>query len=247
MISSAVVSHGTNNATEGQEYYTDEEELARETFTEWTQQKGRSYKKRKAESSPETQQAITSKTKQGEKGKDQKQEIINEQSMAGCSISSKKTTGKINKFPPFNLINVNCYNVIKEIIQMLNKEPAPKIVKGAEGKYKINVYNEEDFREMPYILEKKGIEWFNYENKHEKPNKVVMRGLDGSIDVEKIKIALIEMGFKMIEVSNIQVKKDDCHNAGNKIMIKAPLHMLTFKKTKTSRKSLILNIFYILR
>lgn len=133
-----------------------------------------------------------------------------------------------------------------EIIKWLNKEPAPKIVKGVEGKYKINIYNEEDFRTLPNILEEKGIEWFNYENKHEKPNKVVMRGLAGSIDDEEIKTALIELGFKIINVLNIQIKKNDRHNEGKKIMIKAPLHMLTFDKDDKEDIKKIFDIKHIL-
>lgn len=62
-----------------------------------------------------------------------------------------------------------------EIIEVLDKEPAPVITKDA--KYKINVYSNEDFKAMTNILEKKGIEWYNYENKSERLNKVIMRGL----------------------------------------------------------------------
>lgn len=100
---------------------------------------------------------------------------------------------------------------------MLSKEPVPIITKKTEGKYKINVYSEEDFRTLLNILEKK--EWFNYENKSERPNKMMMRGLDGLIDTEDIKQALTEMGFNIINVSNIHIKKINPRNSGEKIKI----------------------------
>lgn len=77
------------------------------------------------------------------------------------------------KFPSFNLVNVKEYKTIIEIIETLNKEPSPKIIKGSEGKYKIIIHNAEDFRAMLKILEKKAIEWFNYQNRNDRPIKVV--------------------------------------------------------------------------
>lgn len=46
---------------------------------------------------------------------------------------------------------------------------------------------------MPDILEKKGLEWFNYQKKNDGPIKIVIRGLDGSVNTEDIRLALIEM------------------------------------------------------
>lgn len=83
---------------------------------------------------------------------------------------------------------------------------------------------------MPDILARKGLEWFNYQNKNERPIKVVMRSLDVSVSTEDIKLALIEMSYKVIDVFNIQIKKEDSKPKGEKIKVKAPLHMLTFEK-----------------
>lgn len=209
----------------------------------WSLQKKRSLKKRKAVSSPEYL-AELDKVDKPERRK------ITQNEEQGITISPSTSAGKVAdkkrvKFPPFNLINVKEYNIIVEIINILSKEPAPIITKGAEGKYKINVYSEVDFRTLSNILEVKGIEWFNYENKSVRPNKVMMRGLGGSIDTEDIKLALTEMRFNIIDVSNIHIKKINPRNIGEKIKIKAPLHRLTFSRDEDLKKIFdIKNVLY---
>ena len=80
-------------------------------------------------------------------------------------------------FPPFTLMNITDPAVVMDIVKTMSKQHTPVIQKGKEGRFKINVYTDEDFRRMPNILETRGIEWFNYENKNDQPIKVVMRGL----------------------------------------------------------------------
>lgn len=66
---------------------------------------------------------------------------------------------------------------------------------------------------------------------------------------QRIKLALriaIEKGYRIIDVSNIQIKKEDSKTIGKKIKIKALLHMLIFEK-EDIKKSLILNVFSILK
>lgn len=95
---------------------------------------------------------------------------------------------------------------------------------------------------MSNILEKKSIEWFNYENKIERLNKVT-RDLDGSVDAVEIKSALTEMDFNIIDVSNVPIKKDNSCNVGEKIKIKASLHMLTCDRNEDLKK--MFDIVYV--
>lgn len=119
------------------------------------------------------------------------------------------------------------YITLLEIIKELHGSPRPVIIKGSEGKYKVNFYNDADFRAMQHILEEKHMKWFTYENKNERPIKVIMRGLDGSINFENIKIDLASMGYTILNVSNIEHKKSDPNNQAIKIKVKALKKVMT--------------------
>lgn len=183
------------------EYETDEEDLARET--EWVRQKSR--KKRKLNTTLSPQQGS---------GSDQ-------------PPKGKTNVKKIPLPPPIVIENILEYqklydllssNVAKDsfVIKMLNAESV-----------KVNANNDEAYRAITKLLSKENHLWHSYENKQDRPIRVMAKNLHLSCQPVRIIEDLILQGYKI-------------HDAVNKLSwrSKTPLNMfmLSFHKEEDINK-----------
>lgn len=186
-------------------YETDEEELAKET--EWIVQKNRA-KKRKKPNSPELVQSNPTPSVA-------KQQVRVE------------TNLPINRRPPPIIINFSeNYNQLVQNIK--------KVIKGnfnirtaSQNVFKITTYDSTDYRQLTKHLSETNIAWHSYENKQERPIRVLAKYLPSTCEPEAIILDLKNKGFQII-------------NAINKFQYrtKAPLNMfiLCFEHTENVNK-----------
>lgn len=193
------------------EYSTDEEELARET--EWIVRKTR--KKRKANTSPETspqqyQQQQSSTSKQPEKNLDVKKPPVP---------------------PPINVVNIENYEQLLQLIYKANVKH--NITAMNNGIFKVNVPDDDQYRRLIAVLRQEEKEYFTYENKQDRPLKVMARGLHPTCPPSMITEDLNSKGFKITQVTNI-MKKEKKDNTVTKKPL--PLFMLSFDKSEDCKK-----------
>lgn len=189
---------------ENVEYHTDEEELARET--EWIRVKNRERKRKRMDTS------ITPP-----KNKNENERNISDSQQ----IVSKKT-----KLPP--PIVVDGIKNFHELHEQLNS-----IIEGFQIKIinneviKINVRDSDSYRLVIKILEEKNLQFHSYENKQDRPIKVIVNKLHHSFKPESIVKELKTRGFKILEATPKLKFKD-----------KKPLDMfmLSFEKDEDINK-----------
>lgn len=191
------------------EYSTDEEELARET--EWIVEKTRKNKKRKANTTPETSpQQQPSTSKQSEKKPDEKKPPVP---------------------PPINLVNIENYEQVQYLIH--KADVTHKVTAMNNGIFKVNVPDEDQYRRLIAVLREEQKEYFTYENKQDRPLKVMARGLHPTCPPSMIIEDLNRKGLKVTQVTNI-MKKEKKDNTVTKKPL--PLFMLSFDKSEDSKK-----------
>lgn len=163
-----------------EEYWTEEEELARET--EWIREKSRKNKRKKMDTSfsPPTPQM------------------------------NKKTTNvpepkikKIQPPPPIVVEGIKDYNKFVELLlqQISSDKFTTKIVN--KESYKISTIDEDTYRIVAKILrEQTSHTWFTYEDKRKRPIKVVAKYLPHSCQPDSIIDNLVGRGFKALNATN---------------------------------------------
>lgn len=181
-----------------------EDELVAEE-TAWLLPKN---KKRKAASSPESSK-----------------------SPIGTQNKNLIKTTKIPKPPPIVVSNIKNYSEIKNNLQTKNLKFNATMMNN--NQLKINVDTESSYRELTKTLEESKREWHSYENKQERPIRVMARYLHPSCDPNEITQELKQRGFKIISAEN-RLKKT------KEGFLKLPLFVLTFEKSED-----IKNIFDI--
>lgn len=182
------------------EYFTDEEELARET--EGIVKKKRGNKKRKATSSPAT----------------------SPQQITPVAGTSKKPEPKKTLLPPpINIVGIQKYESILRIMQNATIESYK--VKLLNGVHKVNVYSGEEYHRLQNHLKESGIEHYTYEDKNTRPIKVIARGVDPSCTEQMIEDYLTEKKFAIQDVVNIQKKEKKGELV---VRRRLPLFMLVF-------------------
>lgn len=206
------------------EYFTDDEQLERDT--DWilkVKENKRPSKKRKAESSPEQP---TAQNKQ-------------ERSTVKPAIEiQKKNAEKAHRKeyapPPIMVHRIEVFNDLKQIVKEITNEDC-KYTSYNNNVWKINVANSDIYRKITGKLTKKEIQWHSYEDKASRPIKVMARGLHPSCDENEICSDLINQGFKIREAKNILTKETVTEENGNCITKKRslPLFMLTFNNQES--------------
>lgn len=196
-------------------YETDEEELERET--NWILKKSRKKLRRTA-----TNETISKR-------------------------DHMETTARINEKreviippPPINIANVHDFSTIREIMEEYQKEKY-KISALNNDIFKINVTDEETYRSLTGKLNEKAMQWYTYENKNDRPIRVMLRGLHWSTPTLDIVEDLKAQNLDIIDVVNI-LKKPRVNERKEKIPL--PLFMASFGN-KESVDS-IYNVRYIL-
>ena len=161
------------------EYFTDEEELEKETG--WILQTKRNAKRRKMETSPCTSKHVTS-----------------EQPMQQPSGGAIKTM----KPPPIIIYQVRDYDTIYKYLNT-TLELNFKITLLNNGDLKLNVDPEEHYRTASKMLTEAQFLWSTYENKQTRPIRVVVRKLHSSCTPDQIVHDLRQNGYQIIEAVNI--------------------------------------------
>lgn len=191
------------------QYETDEEDLAKET--EWVRQKSR--KKRKLNSSLSPPQAAE-------------------------SVSAIKEKSKIKKPqlpPPIVVESIKDYQKFYDLLSA-NTTKDSFIVKMMSGEnVKINASNEESYRCITKLLLQHNCLWYSYENKQERPIRVMAKNLHSSCLPDRIVEDLKSDGYKIQDVVNKLSWKT-----------KEPLNMFMLSFQKDEDISRIYNIKSIL-
>lgn len=157
------------------EYTTDEEELAKET--EWVRVKNKRNKKRKLNTSPIP--------------------------IAEENINSKTIKEKRNPPPPPIIVDGvdNYQNFFDSLTQNQPKNSfMTKIMK--EKSVKINALNEETYKCLTKKLTENHYLWHSYENKQERPLRVMVKNLHSSCIPQRIIEDLQKQNFKIEEAVN---------------------------------------------
>lgn len=207
--------HADGSAKKVITYETDEEELERET--NWILKKSRK-KKRRTGTNESTNKRDNMETT--------------------AQINEKREV--IIPPPPINIVNVHDFSTIREIMDEYQKEKY-KISAMNNDIFKINVNDEETYRSLTAKLNENSMQWYTYENKNERPIRVMLRGLHCSTPTLDIVDDLKAQNLDIIDVVNI-LKKPRVNEKKEKIPL--PLFMASFSN-KESVDS-IYNVKYIL-
>jgi Associated with zinc fingers len=161
-----------NKEEERIEYHTDEEELARET--EWIRAKEKNTKKRKMDTSlsPPPKEENAPKNEQ---------------------TKSKKE----HQPPPVMVDGIDNFNDLHEKVSKIMNGFQIKIINNKNAK--INVPDGESYRLLTKMLSEQGFMWHSYENKQNRPIKVIMKNLHHTYSKEKIVAELSKRGYKITE------------------------------------------------
>lgn len=161
------------------EYETDEEELVKET--EWVRQKSR--KKRKLNSTPQS-----SPPQQGAE-----------------SSEKPKENAKVKKPPtppPIVVESVKNYQQFYDLLSS-NLTKDSFIMKMMNGeKVKINSFSDDSYRSITKLLLQNNCLWYSYENKQDRPIRVMAKNLHSSCLPNRIVEDLTSQGYKIEEAVN---------------------------------------------
>lgn len=186
-------------------YSTDEEELRRET--EPSCRRTNRNKKRKISMSPELSPPKENQ-KSPEKVKDRETKPL-----------------KPIKPPPIIVLCITKYEGLLNILEE-NKIKANTALLNSND-VKINVDNEESYRNLTKLLNQKKVQWYSFENKQTRPIKVVAKKLHYSCTPERIAKDLKKKNFKILEVVNMLKHKSKAP---------LPMFMLTFEQDEDIKK-----------
>lgn len=153
------------------EYVTDEEELAKET--EWIRVKNR--KKRKMDTSLTPPQRET-KTPQ---------RVI-------------EKTKKPRQPPPIIVEQITDFPVLHGLARNSTNKFNIRVISDTSAK--INVENDQDYREITRNLNSKDFRWHSYENKQSRPIRVMVKKLHHTARKESIMADLKNKGYKILDV-----------------------------------------------
>lgn len=112
--------------------------------------------------------------------------------------------------------------------------------------WKINTSNPNAYRNLSMKLNMEKYQWYTYENKNDRPIKVMARGLHPTCEINSIMEDLENKGFKILDAVNI-IKKERRSGENRLEPVSKrglPLFMLTFDKSEQIEK--IYNITGIL-
>lgn len=223
MSNEASTSRGSNNREivntheVHQQYHTDEEELERET--NWILQKSKKNKSK-------------SKIRAGNQSSDNR----NQPEIVQIETSPNKQTQKekLEKPPPINIVGIPSYEKIKDILKSANITNFT-ITALNNNVWKVNTIDSNGYRSLSSTLNSIKIEWYTYENKNDRPNKVIIRGLHPTCTKEDIMEELKTKGFNPIDAVNI-LKKERIENSNKYNYRQLPIFRVTFHKDDSTEE-----------
>lgn len=207
---------------------TDENETPRES--DWILKKKKPKKKRKAESSPEFVEQTQHKPASSD----------------GKTLPFKQDKqAKPKQPPPINLVGIKDYRTVNDVVKSITDKDY-KLVALNNDVWKINVQDSDTYRTLTMKLNAEKFQWFTYENKIDRPIKVMARGLHSTCEANEIIEDLQIKGFDIKDAANIIKKERTVNGSGNSAITKKglPLFMLTFDNKENVQN--IYNIRYIL-
>lgn len=225
------------------EFVTDEEELERETNWVCKNKKNKKRVRFQQETVPKTVQTqreiieedVIFETDEEELEREtnwilnkskKKNKNVNE-TTAGATISAKEPIQAPP--PPINIINISDFTVIQEILKDISKNNY-RITALNNDIFKLNVTDPVTFRTVSNKLNEKQIQWYTYENKNERPIRIMIRGLHNSCKPDDIVDDLKEQNFGVIEVVNI-IKKSNTNERKERRSL--PLFMASFSNKES--------------
>lgn len=140
---------------------------------------------------------------------------------------NSKEAPKEQKPPPIVVSNMENYVAIRQNLQSKTLKFNAKMMNN--NQLKINVETANDYRNVTKTLTEMQQEWHTYENKQDRPIRVMVRNLHPSCCVQEIIDELKERGFRIIQAENKMKKTKEG-------LIKLPLFMLTFDKSENIKK-----------
>ena len=188
------------------EYFTDEEELAKETEWMLVGKNKRNNKKRKANSSPESSPQQQDDQQQSAQ-KQQKKQI------------------KAPPPPPIIVSQVKDFDMLHEAL--IRNELVINATAMNNDRVKLNASSEDEYRKITSFLNNNSYPWFSFENKQTRPTKVMARKLPPTFKTEKIIQDLKSRGYKILDAINILKRGDKSP---------LPLFMLTFQNEEDLQK-----------
>lgn len=140
----------------------------------------------------------------------------------------------IQKPPPINIVGISNYARIKEILNSAHVQNYSVIALN-NNIWKINTSNPDGYKALSATLNEMKAEWYTYENKNERPNKVIIRGLHHTCTKEEIMEDLRHQGFNPIDAVNI-LKKERNENGNTYSYRQLPLFRVTFHNDDSTDK-----------
>lgn len=214
-----------NTAQAENTYYTDEDEPVRET--DWIlKERKRSNKKRKAGSSSDTPL------------QNQRDRTVTQKQVGIENRSKKNGILKKQHIPPSIIVSgIETFGVLKEMIKEITTKEC-KYTSHNNNVWKLNVPDSDTYRATTNELTKRKIQWHTYEDKTERPIKVMAKGLHPSCEESDIVLVLINKGFQILEAKNI-IKKETIEKENGERVTQSKglqLFMLTFHKEENIEK-----------
>lgn len=156
------------------QYFTDEEKLAEET--EWIRKKNRKKRRMDTSLSPPQQSPVAS-----EKQKEQPK--------------AKKATQP----PPIIVDGITNFNALRELITKMMTDFQIKIIN--DKNIKINVTDGICYQALTKALNDNEYSWYSYENKQNRPIRVMAVNLHHSCEPEEIIQDMRKRGYKLLEAT----------------------------------------------
>lgn len=217
------------DTNERQEFSTDEEELQRETDWIVKQSRRRQTKKRKQDQSPRLDNSLSENS--GVKA------TQNNENNGSGSASASANKVKENLPPPINVIGITEFAEVRTMMKAVT-DKSYSITSLNNDVWKLNTTDSDSYRNLTKKLNEEKIQWYTYEDKHNRPIKIMVRGLHPTCSSEEIKLDLEENGFNIINAVNIIKKEKIIDKHGNTTINKRglPLFMLTFDNKENIKK-----------
>lgn len=104
--------------------------------------------------------------------------------------------------------------------------------------WKINVPDLDSYRMLAHKLNTEKVQWYTYENKNERPIRVVARGLHITCAKEDLIEDPYKEGYKILDATNIIKKEKQENQQREQINIRRglPLFILTFNNKESLEK-----------
>ena len=132
---------------------------------------------------------------------------------------------KKSKLPPVILNDVKNYTKWQNYMSANNIDYQAKLL--TDNSIKISLRDEDSYRKLTRSLNENQSSWYSYEDKQNRPIKVILKRLHPSCLVDQIKDDLLQRNFKILEVTQLFKRN---------VKTPLPIFMLSFDKDEDIKK-----------